>query len=358
MALLLWKRGQGKTLAFCLIWFGLACLPVIAFLSYWYIVPSPRLVYDVGPPAVALWTLAFVGAVEYAPPRWRASALASLTIVTLALPVGFIEEKVNLFQVALAPLTQLATLARTHPAETNLVVNPADWVADQTDMYPLGRWGVSIAPGYVTLSELVSLNSGLRTKFDGVYFPPIRTAMEGHNWAVYEEDRPLDWSGLAALASHYDRVWLTTYARNQIVVEEAGTVENGEASRPTNFLASFEDKVYLVGAKYQAAGQAVSLTLQWKYLGPNPDATVFRHVLDCAGDMVGSGDGYAVGRMVPFGLLQPGAQVRDVRLIPLGAAAGSGCYALEVGLFRSDGSRVTARAPDGIEFESDAVPIH
>ena len=357
VALLLLKRAQWRPLVFGLIWFGLACLPVIAFLPYWYIVPSPRLLYEAGLAAILLWSLAFVALAAYASRRWQAPAVAGLAVLALALPVSFIEEKVNLFQVALAPLTQLASLARTYPSETHLVVNPAEWVADVADPYPLGRWGVSIAPGYVTLNELVSINAGLQTKFDGVYFPPVRTEMEGHNWAVYREDQPLDWPDLAALAPRYNRVWLTTYARSQIAVEEAGAVVDGESGRPTTYLASFEDKVYLISAKYQMAGQAVAVTLQWKYLGPNPDATVFRHVLDCAGNMVGSGDGYAVGRMVPFGLLRPGAVVRDERRIPLETTAGDGCYALEIGLFRADGSRVTAVAPGGTEFENDAVLV-
>ena len=70
------------------------------------------------------------------------------------------------------------------------------------------------------------------------------------------------------------------------------------------------------------------------------------------------GDGYVLGRMLPFGLLLPGAEVHDVRSIPLEAASADGCYTLEIGLFRPDGSRVPAFAPDGTEFGDDIVPLH
>ena len=217
LALLLWKRGQGRVFVFGLIWFGLTCAPEVGFLYYWYIVPAPRLLYSVGPMAVVLWMLGAVALAEYAAKRWRPVILSGLALAALVLPVTFSLNTLTLFQVSLAPLNQLAAVARAYPKESQLVVNPADWVAEvpTADIYPLGRWGVSIAPDYVLLNELVTINAGLPTRFEGVSFPPVRTAMEGHNWAVYQEVHPYDWAGLAALAPKYNRVWLTTYAADR-----------------------------------------------------------------------------------------------------------------------------------------------
>jgi hypothetical protein len=69
------------------------------------------------------------------------------------------------------------------------------------------------------------------------------------------------------------------------------------------------------------------------------------------------GDGFVLDRTVQFSDLAPGAEVRDVRRIPLKALSADDCYYLEVGLFREDGSRLKAVAPDGTAFENAAVII-
>jgi hypothetical protein len=105
------------------------------------------------------------------------------------------------------------------------------------------------------------------------------------------------------------------------------------------------------------AGQEAVVTLDWKYLGPNPQATIFRHVFDCAGNVLGMADGFLLDRMVQFSDLTPGVEVRDVRRIPLKARSADGCYDLKVGLFREDGTRVNATAADGTAFADAAVQI-
>ncbi len=89
------------------------------------------------------------------------------------------------------------------------------------------------------------------------------------------------------------------------------------------------------------------MTLDWKYLGPNPEATIFRHVFDCAGNVLGMGDGFVLDRTVQFSDLVPGAEIRDVRRIPLSTPSADGCYYVEVGLFHGNGTRLTAVTPDG-----------
>ncbi|MCZ7674463.1 MAG: hypothetical protein M5U34_48725 [Chloroflexi bacterium] len=83
------------------------------------------------------------------------------------------------------------------------------------------------------------------------------------------------------------------------------------------------------------------------YTGEDPQATIFRNVFDCRGNLVGEGSGYALERMLPFTFLTPGTRIHDVKQIPLTAHSVDGCYQVEVGLFRSDGSRLPAYGTDG-----------
>jgi len=153
-------------------------------------------------------------------------------------------------------------------------------------------------------------------------------------------------------------VWVETLSDQRIRLEEGGTVRNGVANIPANYHANFEDKVYLIGGSYHVQDTEAVVILNWKYLGPDPGATLFRHVFDCAGNVLGLGDGEMLGRTLQFTYLKPGAEVRDVRHIPLDAQAADGCYYVEVGLFRPDGSRVPPRALDGKEFENAVVILH
>ncbi len=61
--------------------------------------------------------------------------------------------------------------------------------------------------------------------------------------------------------------------------------------------------------------------------------------------------------MLPFGGLSTGTQVHDLRAIPLTAPAGDGCYQVEVGLFRADGSRVRVFGPDDAALANMLVLI-
>jgi hypothetical protein len=167
----------------------------------------------------------------------------------------------------------------------------------------------------------------------------------------------LDWAQLAAALPAYDRVWLEACAGDQVSVQEVGALRPGSVQAPSRFLADFTNSVYLTEATLQVERQEALVTLSWKYLGPDPNATIFRHIFDCAGNVLGLGDGAALGQMLPFTYMPPGAEIRDVRRIPLAGQANDGCYYLEVGLFRPDGSRVEVMAPDGSLLANALVTI-
>ena len=161
----------------------------------------------------------------------------------------------------------------------------------------------------------MEINTGLPTSINNVQFPPVQEAMGAHYYQI--NGLEFDWRTLANLVSNYDHVWLTTYSDDHIAVEEAGSATTGTPTIPGDYQASYEGQVFLLDSQYAVEGQEAVVTLDWKYLGPNPQATVFRHVLDCAGNVLGMGDGFLLDRTVQFSDLAPGTEVRDVRRIPL-----------------------------------------
>jgi hypothetical protein len=356
LGLLFWRARWLRLYLLCVGWAGLMVLPSVFALQFWYIVTGPRLLYCVAAPAILLWTLGCVALIRSLRPQWaRVLAVAAALLLLVAVPVYFIDHKTRLYELSLAPIKQLAQETSAYPRDRHLVINPPDWVADVKDLYPLGRWGVSVMPDYVQMRQLMRINNGQPIAIDNVQFPPIQEAMARHYYQI--NGLVFDWPALAGLVTDYNHVWLTTYADDRIAVEEAGAAAAGSPAAPDDYLASFDGQVFLRDAQYAVEGQEAVVTLDWKYLGPDPRATIFRHVLDCAGNVLGMGDGFLLDRMVQFSDLAPGVEVRDMRRIPLRAPSADGCYRLEVGLFRDDGSRVNATAADGAAYPNAAVPV-
>jgi hypothetical protein len=340
------------------IWAVIGCTPSVLLLPFTYVIGGMRLWYF----PLALTTPVWAGAGAAVIDKVRQPALRLGVAAVLVAGLGgyafiFDWQYIALSEVALAPTRDLAQIARTYPTERHLVINPVGWVSYRAQGYALATTGVPVMPINITLSQLAQANTGLTTWFDGASFPPVRTGMTNYYEGLFAEDRPLDWAGLAALVPQYDRVWLNTFYSDHMAIEEAGSVRPAAAAPPAIYLANLENKVYLLGGGYKLVGKELQMTLQWKYLGPDPDATVFRHVLDCAGNMLGQGDGHVVGRMVPFGLLSPGAEVRDVRHIVLDSSSADGCYQVSVGLYHPNGERLAATTPDGAAFADGVVPI-
>jgi hypothetical protein len=351
-------RWRWRLLVFALGWTLLTALPSIAALPFSYITVSQRLLYYVGPAAAVLWAAVCVSAAMQV--RWlgaRVALSAGLVAVILGPSAFYVAREVALHQLALRPLAQLAVIARQYPGERHLVINPVNWLNYRQPWYALGHEGVSVSADYIEFGQLVRLNSGNDTRLRAATFPPIREDTERHYYSTIGDETPWDWATLAAKAPAFDRVWVTSYGDRQITVEEAGTVRLGPAESQPQYLVRFDTGIFLLAGSLDVEVDTATAILDWKYLAGISGATVFRHVSDCDGHLLGQGDGFVLGRMLPFSGLEPGAEVHDVRRIPLDAVSKDGCYTLDVGLFMPDGTRVSAVAPDGRPLAKNAVSL-
>lgn len=96
-------------------------------------------------------------------------------------------------------------------------------------------------------------------------------------------------------------------------------------------------------------GDMLSLELYWSSLNPvNEDYTVFIHLLDEAGNLVGQGDGPPVNGYYPTSAWSSGEVILDTHVIPIPDEVASGRYDLVAGLYRdTDGTRLLARSSEG-----------
>ena len=95
--------------------------------------------------------------------------------------------------------------------------------------------------------------------------------------------------------------------------------------------AQLGDAIELTGYQLDRTGEAIKLTLIWRSLKTiDEDYTVFTHVLDQTGQLIGGKDNPPVNGTYPTSHWMPGEYVTDEYVIPVNPPEG---FAIEVGLY-------------------------
>lgn len=356
---LLGTAGQWRMLGLGVGWTAVAMLPSVAALPYDYISISPRLLYFAGPGAVIMWAAVLVNSANHLNPVWlRPFLLFLLTIITAAMPCAYIVRQAQLHTLALTPLRQLTEIATSYPEDRHLIINAPNWIAYQTRWYPIGNDGVAVLAPYLNTKQLIAINSGLELDAEIVTFPELRPNLATHYLATANEAPDQFWhpGKMTERVYEFDHIWFVHYTDEQTTVEYAGYAQPAPANQPDEYLGNFEETVYLLTADFTTTANSLILTLNWFYSGLDPQATIFRNVLTCDGEVAGIGSGTALRATLPFSFLPEPSLIHDVRHLYLDTVDPEGCYLVEVGLFYADGRRVPIQTPDGNRYVNDLIP--
>ncbi|MBI5348243.1 MAG: hypothetical protein HZB77_02830 [Chloroflexi bacterium] len=261
----------------------------------------------------------------------------------------------TLHTMSLNSVHDLREIIKANPTQKHLIINPIDWIANNKPHYAMGHETVQILPGYLTLRGLTYINTGVWANVDGVVFDNIKPELKRHWYSLAADSQNVDWETMATRLPNYDRVWLTRYSDERVDVVEAGRVESNAPITFANHLASFDEKIFLVSAKADVVKNEMRLALSWQVMKPI-QGEVFRHVLDCEGNVLGLGDGPALGGVYPTWLWRGNDRITDVRFIPLEKL--SSCYRIEIGLYNpANGQRTIALDANQKRFENDVVVV-
>ncbi|MBL7199285.1 MAG: glycosyltransferase family 39 protein [Anaerolineae bacterium] len=135
---------------------------------------------------------------------------------------------------------------------------------------------------------------------------------------------------------------------------------SGEITRPLAY--NLDDKVALIGVHVAddpgSPGGALVATFYWRALGEMSEAyTVFVHLVDAHGVLLGQGDGPPLGGDYPTPGWSPGEELADTHVVPAGAGLPAGAR-LSVGLYRvEDGTRLPVYASTGARIPGDAISL-
>ncbi|NLD73503.1 MAG: hypothetical protein GX649_12400 [Chloroflexi bacterium] len=351
-AALLWRAGRARDVALALGWYAVAIGPAWLVLGFAYVVDGPRLMYGASAGAALLWA-APLGLLAERRRARRALGAAGVVAVLAGAYVGgrFLHSRADLYRQMGHAVEGLVRAAEGVPAGGRLVVlNAPWWIAPQETAFALGHEGVTLVPPYTSTGDLLWLHTGVEREVQALIVPALR--QDWRYWYTCDgvEVGPED---LAEGLRRADAVALVDYGGRDIRVQEVGA-RLPEAAEESGWLAEYGG-VRLADVRVEGAPEGLRVELVWSCSRPpEEDLTVFLHVVDGAGVLVGQRDGYPLAGASPPRTWQPGEAWRDARYVPL--ETGAEPAALGVGLYRvGDGARVEGRDAQGVRLADDAL---
>jgi hypothetical protein len=353
-----WRGSSARATLLSIAWMGAGFLPVWAGLSWEYVYIGSRVVYPASLGIAGLWAAWGTWAFVSEQPRWRRALGGAVLALTLATSVYQWAQFQRLYETGTQQLARAVDVLSAAPDKRLLFVNFPDRLELKPRAYPLGFWGLTLAPVVQNLSDYARAETG-RSGADRSASSFLVGADERGAW-LYRVDMRGEDKGPEALfqsALESDAVYLTRYQPDGALdLQEVGSVQ---MARSTNVLAALGDSAQLVEASADiSASHILTLKLTWRCLGPLKEHdTLFAHFWK-DGVFQGDADGDSLGGLIPLTAWKPGTEILDVRQLDI-STWGPGRYEVRVGIYnRVDGMRYPARSPDGSRFPDDEAPVY
>ncbi|MFN2224299.1 MAG: hypothetical protein ACK2UH_17210 [Candidatus Promineifilaceae bacterium] len=344
------------------LWLALALLPAVLFLDFDYVINGPRLLMLLSVGAAWLWADVALQAIRWfrgvARPlsglrRLGPALIGVLVALVLVQNAAFIGRRMTFHHILGDAYKQAVAQVRqaNDAGQTAIFVNLPAWLAPKRATYALGHEGVQFWPDYAPPDTLAGVNLGRMASLSLVSYEAIRPQMPYHYGLA---GGPADW---VALAGAGGRVYLAGYAPDAVGVRQVGDL--APAPEPTEPSALFESpdgtaRVFLVAAQSRRAEDGLEVTLGWRVEAPPAEqVTVFVHVVDAGGQLVGQLDGDPLAGAFPFYRWPAGLHAVEWRT---GQVEGDDLTVL-VGLYdRLTQERFLASGPNGVSWPDNAYP--
>jgi hypothetical protein len=308
-------------------WWMLASLPAVLVLTPIYVELSERLLY-ITAAGVALVYGAMLSS-------QKTVIKIALTLIILALSIGFIAENNRLFAALGNGYRQMSDLLRDADDVPTLLVNMPQQVDSTSYIMPLTREHAFMLHEYLALRDFVWLNTGREfSQLGAIVYPDILDIWQGYDAHFYTD-------GDLTVAQS-ERVILFRLIDGQYSAQLVGERVDASSDVVADFL-----NVRLVNVNFAREGNQVRVGLQWQRLDDSPiPYVVFAHLL-CGETIITQSDGAPVAGLYDFSTWQVGETWMDYRYMALNDAP-QDCLALRVGLYRrDDGTRAEATDATG-----------
>lgn len=355
LLLLLSLRRRWWLLGLGLSWYGLQLLSTYVGLSYAYVNLSSRLFYLSAFGAALLWA----GALLPAARQRRGRLVGKLALVLVAVQsVLLLLSFQRMYEHGAALQAQLVkALAEGGPARSALVINYPDRYTPRRAPYPLGYWGMTLAPVRVTLGDFAALSTGVAPLTESWSVPAL--GPEAQQLGPYHVDMrggPVVEATVYERARQLDATYVTQYhADGAMTLHYAGNV-SPSAGEAVGWKAQFGGVARLLQAEPVWDGAVLRVCLLWQALGTGASTdSVFVHLAAPEALPVAQADGAPGWGLFPLWTWRAGDLIEEERVFT--ATAGSlppGVYNINIGVYNWETqSRAATWLPDGTRLPED-----
>ncbi len=350
LALGVWRWHGARIAGVSVLWLIAGLLPVVIGLSWSYTRIGARLLYPAALGIAMLWGGWLVQL--FVPIAWRRAIGLVTTIGLLWISITQWSAMHEVYQQGARLLDETIARLSQQPDRSILLVNFPDRLWLRPAPYPLGEWGLILAPVVQNVSDFAVARTGRSAETQSR--SAFRVGADQRGAYPYEvfmrgEDTPPE--KLAEVAAQVDRVWITAYAPDgALALRDVGALRPAATAI---YRAQFAETAQLVEA--QIDGTTIALT--WRALAPLREGdTIFVHLWQ-GGQLVAAFDGDSLGGLLPPVNWPLNTDVVDVRTIEAGSVP-PGEYEVRVGLYnRNDNTRYAAVDTQGQRWSDDAVPL-
>ncbi|NLG49248.1 MAG: hypothetical protein GX552_03945 [Chloroflexi bacterium] len=360
LALALQRARQGRVALFSGLWIAAGILPVWMGLSWEYVQVGSRLAYPALLGIAALWGGCAASLLEARrkPSRQLLGALVLVVLMGVSLVQWRSFER--LYQVGTRHLAHAVSAMSLDPERHTLWVNFPDRIELRSRPYPLGFWGLTLAPVVQDMSDYALAATGQHANTRSIaHF--ATGADDREAWPYQVDMRGEDTQGdpLYAALDWADAVYITDYLPDgSLRLRHVGSLSQ---SVPSRVLASFGGRLQLADAEIiqgPGAPTPIRVRLTWRAtdlmaLGD----TIFVHLLTDQGQYITGCDGDSLGELWPLSAWTPASTVHDEREIATSDLP-TGRYMVTVGAYnRETGTRYPATQANGLPVYNDEYVI-
>jgi hypothetical protein len=305
---------------------------------------------------LALWVLFGFIRPTFAPPQRFADAARLQVPQRVDGSFGDPDRRIDLLGYGLQP----ADLEAGETLEVTLALSTP---RAMTDTYSMGLWLVSAIPGDTT--RLAGLDTW---PGDGNYpttaWKPGEVLVDTYRIALPRDvPRVQAWMVQLNVYRSGQDGWFPFSVDDQVIDDRAilawvrvgaGEAVDVPSAARLEQAPVFGGAIALEGAQVGRVEGAdeVAVTLWWQALTPmEADYTVFVHLVDADGQLVGNGDAPPLLGGFPTGMWRPGDEVVDEHIIPLSSSQRSGEHTIRVGWYHPvTNARLPVNGRDYVEL--------
>jgi hypothetical protein len=351
-----WRWHSLRAASVSALWIVAGLLPIWIGLSWSYVRVGSRLLYPAAFGIALLWGGWMAMLFSQRHLKWLRAVGGIATIIVIGVSFQQWTSFQRLYQTGVQHLDPTIEVLAAQPEAHLLFVNYPDRIELRPQPYPVGNWGLTLAPIVQDLSGFARAKVGFSAADRSLSSFQIGADQRGvWPYNVFMRGEDSDAIKLFAAISQSDRVYLTDYLPDGTLrLRDVGGIRSASSSSP--FIAAIGATVRINEAKL-SGNEDLTLEITWQCFKPaNEGDTIFVHIWkDNA--FVNAHDGDALGGLIPLSVCQNGTEIIDVRHIPLNDLT-PGHYEVRVGVYnRLDGSRYPAINTSGNRARDDEVLI-